>query len=1014
MPFAENDRWPRDPYKGLANYESEDEDLFAGRNAEIDACAQLLANAQTKLLILHGQTGCGKSSFLRAGLIPAIERNGAGYFFLRRRSLADPTQWKPSFIRCGADPLSRIAEEIFAFTAQPVEVRTATGPKSIDLASARFGINRPDAFVSACADPHRLLKILERLSLLLPHTLVLILDQVEEVITLNSSKNDNQARLSRFIKELVASDIDMRFVLAIRKDHSGQFIGSIQVDNEISAAFRTFFLSDLSKAGIREAILRPTLRSLPENPTKPAPFDHYQFAFAPAAVDAILDDLEALIPAGATLPVMQIVCRDLYEQVSALPAPRLIDLSLYKQGEIKGRVKRHLMTSLRGALHADKKRGNEQDQTELKWLRVLNRLVLKEGDGRVHTDMVPRTTLEEWAADERIDGSVGEVVDALTDPKVLVLRKFAIFAPGSMSERELFSLGHDMIGIALGEALRDAEERRSVNDAVRERSILMLVVSACLIALAFYASWESSMRRQSIESLLAKASKSRADNVLASIDFATQAEALAQQTVLGFEKDGRPGQALMNLTSGLPIIALAGQSAPPLDRSSSIYPTYALPKRVGFAILRAGGVLEVDTIANGAVLQETFKAPEPLQITGRASDLQSLSFSEASPSLLLAMYVPSEMTKSGGVAAFSRRREPKLFSYDDLIEASGSKDASGPKFLLYGLSGDSIVLYSLSEDKKSVHLKSLVVSDSLELRLGINHKMPAPSGSPYVAGRRLVSFFYRPVTGSAQGGPSVTQFESNDIFGKEERSTWQTNDFPSVKQCLRQAGRACDVTAVGHLQQTDLVVLGLSELVQGRFDQYQKAVPSNLMIVDLDSRATTEVDLRVAAAARQECGLTGSAAVATGRSAGDNAQLRDEDVPTFLVKAQNGVVLGYASRTSAQLIHLSAAAMTCTEIFFPDVEMAGWTSDSGGKLFAASRDAGFVWDLQPKAGPASDISNSDQLKKLCASVLPQFVGRADEPPGRAGGKEEEEEREKKKKERSERQQLLDKKICPNK
>src|SRR5881394_1932794 len=114
------EEWPNDPYKGLANYELEDEVLFAGRNVEIDACAQLLAGAQTKLLILHGQTGCGKSSFLRAGLIPALERNGAGYIFLRRKSTADDTKWIPSFIRCGKDPLSRIAEEVFVFTAQPI------------------------------------------------------------------------------------------------------------------------------------------------------------------------------------------------------------------------------------------------------------------------------------------------------------------------------------------------------------------------------------------------------------------------------------------------------------------------------------------------------------------------------------------------------------------------------------------------------------------------------------------------------------------------------------------------------------------------------------------------------------------------------------------------------------------------------------------------------------------------------------------------------------------------------
>src|SRR5215475_7966626 len=101
--------WPRDPYKGLAYYGPDDVLLFAGRDQDIDACIQLLADSKTRMLLLHGRTGCGKSSFLRAGLIPSLEERGFGYLFLRHRQ--NPTQvldpGEPVFIMCGADPVSR-------------------------------------------------------------------------------------------------------------------------------------------------------------------------------------------------------------------------------------------------------------------------------------------------------------------------------------------------------------------------------------------------------------------------------------------------------------------------------------------------------------------------------------------------------------------------------------------------------------------------------------------------------------------------------------------------------------------------------------------------------------------------------------------------------------------------------------------------------------------------------------------------------------------------------------------
>jgi hypothetical protein len=75
-------RWryiPRNHY-----FRPQDRALLAGRDDDVAVCSTLLAHPQTRVLLVHGPTGCGKSSFLRAGLIPAVEE-GAGYLFFKTK-----------------------------------------------------------------------------------------------------------------------------------------------------------------------------------------------------------------------------------------------------------------------------------------------------------------------------------------------------------------------------------------------------------------------------------------------------------------------------------------------------------------------------------------------------------------------------------------------------------------------------------------------------------------------------------------------------------------------------------------------------------------------------------------------------------------------------------------------------------------------------------------------------------------------------------------------------------------
>ena len=74
------DRPNRNPYKGLAAFEEEDRDLFFGRERVIQDLLRHLEDAPLGLAVVTGASGTGKSSLVKAGLLPKLR--DAGYEIL--------------------------------------------------------------------------------------------------------------------------------------------------------------------------------------------------------------------------------------------------------------------------------------------------------------------------------------------------------------------------------------------------------------------------------------------------------------------------------------------------------------------------------------------------------------------------------------------------------------------------------------------------------------------------------------------------------------------------------------------------------------------------------------------------------------------------------------------------------------------------------------------------------------------------------------------------------------------
>lgn len=79
FPFPPPDQPRRSPYRGLAVMDAEDAGVFFGRDPEIKRALQLIRRMREtgaeQVMLIGGASGTGKSSFLRAGILPRLARD---------------------------------------------------------------------------------------------------------------------------------------------------------------------------------------------------------------------------------------------------------------------------------------------------------------------------------------------------------------------------------------------------------------------------------------------------------------------------------------------------------------------------------------------------------------------------------------------------------------------------------------------------------------------------------------------------------------------------------------------------------------------------------------------------------------------------------------------------------------------------------------------------------------------------------------------------------------------------
>ncbi|HET6803637.1 MAG TPA: hypothetical protein VFI50_13385, partial [Casimicrobiaceae bacterium] len=161
------------PWLGLASFTEETQAFFYGRDDEV---AELARRVQRKLLtILFGQSGLGKTSILRAGIVPRLRT--IGYC---------PVYVRIDYSRDSASPSEQIKQAIFKATEQSGQW-TQPGIAVAGESLWEFLHHRDDVLCDASG---RTL------------TPLLIFDQFEEIFTLAQNDDFGRQRAAQFIEDL--------------------------------------------------------------------------------------------------------------------------------------------------------------------------------------------------------------------------------------------------------------------------------------------------------------------------------------------------------------------------------------------------------------------------------------------------------------------------------------------------------------------------------------------------------------------------------------------------------------------------------------------------------------------------------------------------------------------------------------------------------------------------------------------------------------------------------------------
>ena len=252
----------KNPFPGLRPFETEEYRLFFGREGQSDELIARLSRA--RFLAVVGTSGSGKSSLIRAGLMPALRggmMKGAG------------SGWRIAVMRPGGNPIGNLAAEL-------------ARKDVLSEAGAGLSDEETEAVIEATlrSGSFGILNVAREARLGANEKLLIVVDQFEELFRFRAAREGgNVDEASAFVKLLLEAsqqrELSIYIVLTMRSDFLGdcaQFQGLPEAINDgqyliprMTRDERRFAVTGpvgVTRGKISEALINRLLNDVGDNP----------------------------------------------------------------------------------------------------------------------------------------------------------------------------------------------------------------------------------------------------------------------------------------------------------------------------------------------------------------------------------------------------------------------------------------------------------------------------------------------------------------------------------------------------------------------------------------------------------------------------------------------------------------------------------------------------------------------------------------------------------------------------
>ena len=226
---------PFNPFPGLRPFEAEEDYLFFGREKQIDELLRRLRS--TRFLTVLGSSGSGKSSLVRAGLIPALQ----GGFMMTAGS-----SWRIATFRPAGDPIGNLAAALSNPEVLGTDPELAETQRVLIEATLRRG-------TLGLADAVRQANIPRA------DNVLVVVDQFEELFRFRRSRQadskDEALAFARLLLEGVRQEVPVYVVLTMRSDFIGDCMEYPGLPQAINAG--QYLVPRMARDELRLAITGP-------------------------------------------------------------------------------------------------------------------------------------------------------------------------------------------------------------------------------------------------------------------------------------------------------------------------------------------------------------------------------------------------------------------------------------------------------------------------------------------------------------------------------------------------------------------------------------------------------------------------------------------------------------------------------------------------------------------------------------------------------------------------------------